>query len=117
MNLFRFLMNKKAKKREYVRIPVFKMGLWCSTMEFTILPTGEVEQAVYTVFNSFDPKLQEALTFEPARGEWAERARFWKEVLKPALPPEQYRAAMCSILKWYTKCVRRYNEYGPDHRV
>lgn len=87
-------------------VPRIQTGYWGWTMESTIF-SGELARAVNVIFDGFDEETKHALTFTPSPGEWAERARFWKNVLQPALPPSQYSAAMQVILSHYVHCARR----------
>lgn len=79
---------------------------WYATMEGCLLQ-GELNTAVKTVFDRFDEETKHALTFSPSHGEWAERAGFWKDALRPVLSPKQYSAAMEAILSHYISCVRQ----------
>lgn len=88
------------------RFPVVRLSYWYATMEGCLL-SGETGAAVRDVFHSFSEEQQRALTFTPRNGAWCERVVFWKERLKPALPPEQYYDAMRKIIAWYIHCVKR----------
>lgn len=88
------------------RLPVVRLSHWPATMEGCLL-SGETGAAVRDVFHSFSEEQQRALTFTPCDGAWCERVTFWKEQLKPALPPEQYDDAMRKIIAWYIRCVKR----------
>ena len=78
-------------------IPSVKLGYWSwtaeSTLPFPRVPDG-TREAVKDVFNSFDADLQQRLTFGPAPGEWVE------------LTPQQYSAAVLTILDWAKRCVQ-----------
>lgn len=91
---------------ETLSIPVYEMSLRGGTMESTLLKE-ELNAAVRKVFYTFDREQQHALTFAPEDGGWVDRAVFWRETLKPALPPAQYYAAMERLLSWYISCVKR----------
>ena len=90
-------------------IPSVKLGYWSwtaeSTLPFPRVPDG-TREAVKDVFNSFDADLQQRLTFGPAPGEWVERVQLWQQALKPELTPQQYSAAVLTILDWAKRCVQ-----------
>ncbi|MGI5963806.1 MAG: hypothetical protein ACOX7N_08880 [Lawsonibacter sp.] len=92
-------------------IPIVQIDTWCWTPESCLNFTKPTRQAVYEVFNSLDQETQKRFTFTPTRGEWTQRARFWKEHLRD-LPPNQYHEAMSKILNWCTRCVKRRLEEG-----
>ncbi len=67
----------------------------------------DVDRAVREVFESFPCEVQRRLEFAPEKsGEWVERARFWQQHLKPALPPKMYHAVMRLFISWYAHCLR-----------
>lgn len=82
-------------------IPVVNIGYWSWTPEaclaFPKVPEG-TREAVKAVFQSFDEDTQHTLTFTPDY--FPERVRFWQRHLKPALTPEQYSAAILTIIQW-----------------
>ncbi|MCC8075033.1 MAG: hypothetical protein LIO95_03680 [Clostridiales bacterium] len=87
---------------------------WYDTMEGTLLPyNSDVERAAHAVFLTFPPALRHKLAFTPEhRGEWAERLRFWRNVLKPALSPDAYLFAILRFSAHYRKCIRRRSRMG-----
>lgn len=87
------------------KVPVIPCGYWLGTMEGCLL-SGELNKSVKVIFDGFDEETKHALTFTPNAGEWATRARFWQEVLKVALPPAQYYAAIGAILGHYIRCIK-----------
>lgn len=98
-----------VKVQAVKHVPVIRMGYWFGTMEGCLLK-GELNKAVKAVFDEFDEETKHALTFTPNVGEFAERARFWKNALRYALPPDQYSVAMCSFLHWYIHCIKQRRE-------
>ena len=90
-------------------IPVMTLSNWSGTMEVCCINDLRVVKAVGAVFKALPVEKQRELLFTPKYGgrEWVERARFWKEILKPNLFLEDYQAAMADILRWYSHCVRR----------
>ena len=91
-------------------IPVLKTSNWVWTMEACLFQGSQrVHKAVRAEYNALPIETQRALLSTPKYGgrEWVERARFWKEILKPNLFLEDYQAAMADILRWYSHCVRR----------
>jgi hypothetical protein len=87
-------------------VPIMKIDTWCWTLEACLDFTKPTREAVRAIFSSLDVDTQKRFTFTPRSGEWAQRARFWKEHLRD-LPPNQHHEAMLKILNWYTSCVRR----------
>jgi len=71
---------------------------------------GELGEAVSVVFEKFPQAIQRALTFTPESGGWADRARLWQTVLKLALPPRHYHAAMQKFLAHYARVLRKRRE-------
>ncbi len=92
--------------RDIHQIPVVHIGCWTFTMEACLLE-GELGKAVRSVFAAFPEAIQRALTFSPKSGEWTDRAKLWQTVLKLALSPKQYHAAMQEILAHYARVVRK----------
>ena len=90
-------------------IPMVDLHYWSWTPEalltFPDTPEGTGD-AVKAVFNSFDADLQHQLTFAAERGGWVERVQLWQQALKPVLTPQQYSAAILTILDWAKRCVQ-----------
>ncbi len=64
-------------------------------------------QAVEAVYDGLPYETQRALELSPNKsGEWAARARFWQECLKPVLPQEMYHRVMLRFIRWYAYCLR-----------
>lgn len=99
----------ETQVRELYPVPVIHTGCWTFTMEACLLE-GELAKAVSAVFAVFPEVIQHALTFTPENGAWADRAKLWQAVLKLALPPRQYHAAMRRILAHYARVVRKRRE-------
>ena len=70
-------------------IPVVSFGYWGWTAEWCL-------------------KYQHKLTFSPNDGEFVERARLWREALRPALAPKQYSDTILVILDWLVQ-VKRFH--------
>lgn len=96
----------ETEVRELYPVPVILTGYWTFTMEACLL-IGELGKAVRSVFAAFPEVVQHALTFSPESGGWADRAKLWRAVLKLALPPKQYHAAMQKLLAHYARVVRK----------
>ena len=96
----------KTQVREVYPISVLRTGCWTFTMEACLL-IGELAKAVSAAFVTFPEVVQHALNFVPESGGWADRAKLWQAVLKLALPPRQYHAAMRRILAHYARVVRK----------
>jgi len=71
----------------------------------------EVDRAVSEVFYSLPHDIQRRLEFTPEEpGGWSERARFWKQQLRPVLPSEMYHTVMIVLIHWYIHCLRQRKE-------
>lgn len=58
-------------------------------------------------FAALDESTRHALAFSPQRGEVVARAQFWRELLRPILPPREYRITMTALLQGYAWSIRR----------
>ena len=96
-------------------IPIVNIGYWSWTPEaclaFPKVPEG-TREAVKAVFQSFDEDTQHTLTFTPDY--FPERVRFWQRHLKPDLTPEQYSAAILTIIQWCREAVQYRLDIGPN---
>lgn len=81
------------------------LDYWPMTTEYGLLHGVHLE-AVRAVFRTFDENTQHSLTFSPVTGGWTARAQFWRQQLKPALPPKTYHAVMMAFTGWYAHCLR-----------
>ena len=91
--------HKGNSRCQYWILVVDAGGLSCVPQS-----AGGTREAVKAVFQSFDEDTQHTLTFTPDY--FPERVRFWQRHLKPALTPEQYSAAILTIIQW---CREAYN--------
>ena len=92
-------------------VPVLKPTYWTGTMEACLMCGGDTEKAVRDVFYSLPEEAQHSLTFSPEKPEeWVERARFWQQQLKPALPSKMYHDVMLLFTGWYIHCLRMRKE-------
>lgn len=100
-----------AQIKPVYTVPVLKTGYWGWTMEFCLMRDRETERAVEAVFNTLPEPVQHFLTFTPKNpGDWAERARFWQQQLRPVLPSKMYHTIMARFIGWYIHCLRRRKE-------
>ncbi len=60
-----------------------------------------VDDIAREAFDRLTREERHRLSFAPKDGEFMERARFWKELLKPLMTPSQYTEAITAILQWY----------------
>lgn len=71
----------------------------------------DTDRAMMEVFKSLPYETQRRLEFSPQKPwEWAERAQFWQQQLKPAFPPKTYHAIMVLFIEWYIHCLRMRKE-------
>ncbi len=96
----------ETQVRELYPVPVVHTGCWSFTIEACLLE-GELGKAVSGVFEKFPEVIQHALTFSPKSGGWTDRAKLRQTVLKLALPPRQYHAAMQKFLAHYARVLRK----------
>ncbi len=90
-------------------LPVFNAGAGIlDTVEGCTLwnHNNEVFKEIRGAFNTLPAEEKRRLAFSPKDGEFTERAYFWKALISSALPPEQTRKAMISILHWYIHIKR-----------
>ena len=78
----------------------------------------EADRSVMEVFKSLPYETQRRLEFTPKEpGGWADRARFWQQQLKPALPTDMYHAVMIRLISWYAHCLRRRRDLHEKPQV
>lgn len=114
-----FNQAKRARKRgavlqvqETINLPVYKLGGWSATLEATLFPR-ETDQFVRNVFYGFAPNVQHDLLFTPeSSGGWLARAQFWREQLRPTLPPDMFHAAMIRLCSHYRNIIIRRKKVG-----
>lgn len=88
-------------------IPIVDFGYWGWTPEWCLKYPG-TRDTVRAVFHSFSEDVQHKLTFSPTDGEFVERARLWREALRPVLSPKQYSDTILVILDWLVQ-VKRFH--------
>lgn len=86
-----------------------KGGHWfAGTAEAHVLARyPEIYNSVRDAFQTLDNDTQYTYLFTPKDGSWANRMRFWQELLRPVLEPRQYHETMGIILSWAIRCARR----------
>ncbi len=76
------------------------------TVEGTVL--YNCGKNIYTKANGFFKTLpyetKRFLAFSPNDGEYIDRAKFWKQALKPILSEKEYRIAVRRLLHWFIHC-------------
>ena len=93
--------------QEAVNLPVYKLNGWGATLESTLL-RGQAYQAACEVFYELAPKVRHDLLFTPENsGGWLARAQFWREQLRPTLPPDVFHAAMIRLCSHYRNIIIR----------
>lgn len=109
MNVFSSIMNR-IKPKKTCTIPCYEVNAgFLGSVEGCCLYAAsrkDVYPTVKAVFDALSPATKHALLFSPKPGEWVERAKFWRDTLRPSLSDRQYYAAMSIILKWYIRCVK-----------
>lgn len=97
--------------RKVWTVPMLNTTYWPWTMEACLMCGGAAEKAVIDVFYALPVETQHSLTFTPKepRG-WVERAQFWAEELRPALPSGMYHKVMVLFIGWYARCLRMRKE-------
>ena len=104
----RGLYGKDIRIEAAAPVPVVRCSYWLNSVEAGIFfdAQAEIYRTVKQVFCALDESTQHALTFSPRPGEYAQRAKFWKEQLKSALTPVQYMTAMQALFDWFKHCIR-----------
>ena len=109
MNVFSRVINRIRPKKTRT-LPCYEVNAgFLGTVEGGCLfaaSRNDVYPTVKAVFDTMPPATRHILLFSPKTGEWVERAQFWREALRQALPDQQYYVAMSIILKWYIRCVK-----------
>lgn len=97
--------------RPVYRVPAVRLGYFTATMEACLFQGGTSHgntfKTINDAFKTLPEDVQHSLTFTPPPGGWAERARLWGDLLRPVLPDALYHEAMLTLLRHYSKCVRR----------
>lgn len=102
------LSGKDIRIEATAPVPVIRCSCWLNSVEAGIFfdAPAEIYRTVKQAFAALDKTTQHALTFSPKPGEYAQRAKFWKGQLKPALTPVQYMTAMQALFDWFKHCIR-----------
>ena len=117
-----FADMRKARKRggaikveKKIQIPVIQSGGFYSTVEGCALSHCEKEivNAAQRAFSRLSDSEKHRLTFSPKAGEFAERAAFWKNLLKPTMPEQQYRKAILTLIRQYIRIKRDLTVISP----
>lgn len=66
----------------------------------------EIVNAAQRAFSRLPDSEKHKLAFSPKAGEFAERAAFWKELLRPDMPEQQYRKAILTLIRQYIRIKR-----------
>ena len=109
-------MSKHARGRVDVPragkvvLPVFNLCGVYDTVEGCAL-RGEFSQDFNMVFKTLPAELKHELSFSPDKGECAQRARFWKEILPCFLPPQRSHALFQALLVCYRNMIHRRKEH------
>ncbi|MCD8147762.1 MAG: hypothetical protein LUD84_10910 [Clostridiales bacterium] len=77
---------------------------WLDTMEGMMMYDGNAQ--VGALFLDFSPEQRHWLASTPKhRGGWAERLRFWMNVLEPVLPPDLYLDTILQYSANYRRAI------------
>lgn len=110
-----FVDMRKARKcggavrlEKKIQVPVFQSGGFYNTVEGCTLShlSKEVRDLAEGVFNKLSDEEKHRMQFPPKDGEFADRVRFWRGILKPAMNGKQCHIAMCRIIHWYIHIKR-----------
>lgn len=117
-----FMDMRKARKcgdtiriEEKVQIPVIQSGGFYSTVEGCAISNCEKEiaDAAQRAFSRLPDSEKHRLAFSPKAGEFAERAAFWKDLLKPDMSEQQYRKAILALIRQYIRIKRDLTVISP----
>lgn len=80
--------------------------------------TGNMDDIAREAFDKLTCEERLRLSLVPKDGEFMERARLWKGLLKPLMTPVQYGTAITAILHLYIRIKqRRIQEQGREDRA
>lgn len=97
----------ELRVQKTVGLPLLKQTDWAALLEGTLFHDKEMDAAVRAVFYRLNAETRRYLIlFMPDTPcGWLERARFWSEILRLALPPKMYHEAMIRLCSWYRHCI------------
>lgn len=85
-------------------IPVYELGYgFLDTVEGSVLIhcSPRIYNTARSVFAKLPTEVKHTLTFSPNDGEFVERIKFWKEILRPVMGEKEYHAAIGEITHWF----------------
>ena len=84
-------------------VPYMVSGGFYNTVEGCTLSWCEkdIRNKAEEAFDRLPGEVKHQLQWSPKEGEFIERANLWRSILKPAMPPQQYRIAMGRIIHQY----------------
>lgn len=111
-------MRKARKKgeevevRKYKQFPSIQSGGFCNTVEGCVLSwlDRKIVDKVQVAFDELPDDIKYLLQFAPKDGEFIDRAKFWRCLLRSVLTNEESRIAMMRILRWYIHIKHREME-------
>lgn len=101
--------GREIEVRRFRKVPFIVPGpAFLNTIEGCTLSNcgSDIFKRSQLAFAALSEEEKNRFLFVPKDGEFVERARFWKALLRPAMPPAQYRIAMTAILRWYIHIKR-----------
>ncbi len=114
-----FLDMQKARKRgteikleKKVQIPVFQSGGFYGTVEGCSLShlDRDIVLKVHETFKCLPDETKHQLQFSPEDGEFVDRARFWRKILKLSITEKQCHIAMLCIIHWFIHIKQMHKE-------
>lgn len=105
--------NKSGGKAGRVKeFPFLVSGGFYNTVEGCTLSWcgKDVRDQAEKVFDGLPDEIRHSLQWTPKKGEFITRAKLWKSILKPSMPPQQYHMAMGRILHWYVHIKQNHRK-------
>lgn len=120
LGIFKDMQQERKKGNEVtvqkkIAIPYISVGAgFYNTVEgCTLSWCGEdIVARSYKAFNSLPNEEKQRLIFSPKDGEFVERAKFWKNLLKSVMTEKQCHIAMNHIIHWYIHIKQMQFEKG-----
>ena len=113
--IFRDMQKSRKDGTEIVvdkklQIPLIRSGGFYNTVEGCTLSKldKKIVDKAEEIFNGLSAEDKHRLQFSPKDGEFAEGARFFKNILRPVMSEKQCHIAMNCIIHWYIHIKKMY---------
>ena len=115
--------EKEIRVRYSRRIPCVSTGpAFLDTVEGCTLSNcgSDIFKGAQSAFTALSEKEKNRFLSAPKDGEFVDRAKFWKALLRTVMTPAQCRIAMTATLRWYMHIKRTGRgrvAYGMEKKV